>query len=187
MFETYTILHTNKYDICCANRIARQKGEDIMKSFSLIAMVLVMFSLTACETLQGRGNKELIGGGSGAIIGGVLGSQVGSGSGRLWATGAGVLIGGLLGTEIGRSLDKADMAYARQANTRAHSAPIGETVSWNNPDSGNYGSVTPVRDGQSSTGRYCREYQQTIYVDGQQESAYGTACQNDDGSWEIVN
>lgn len=158
-----------------------------MKHFALMAMVVAMFSLTACETLQGRGNKELIGTGTGAVLGGLAGSQVGSGSGRLWATGAGVLAGALLGSEIGRSLDKADMAYARQANTRAHSTPIGETVSWNNPDSGNSGSVTPTRDGYSSSGRYCREYQQTIVVGGQEETAYGTACQQPDGSWEIIN
>ncbi len=149
-------------------------------------MVLAMLAFTGCETMQGRGNKELIGGGTGAVLGGVLGSQVGGGSGRLWATGAGVLLGALVGSEIGSSLDKADMVYAQQANSTAHSAPIGETVSWNNPDSGHYGTVTPTRDGYSSSGRYCREYQQTVYVGGKQESAYGTACQQPDGSWEIV-
>ena len=158
-----------------------------MKNFALISMVLASFALSACQTLQGRGDKELIGGGSGAILGGVLGSQMGSGSGRLWATGAGVLIGTLLGSEIGRSLDQADMAYANTANTQAHSSPIGESISWNNPDSGNYGTVTPTRDGYSSSGRYCREYQQTVVVDGEEQSAYGTACQQPDGSWEILN
>lgn len=158
-----------------------------MKHFAMVAMVLAMFSMTACETLQGRGNKEVIGGASGAVVGGILGSKVGGGSGQLWATGAGVLVGTLLGSSIGRSLDKADMMYAGQATQTAHTAPIGETVSWNNPDSGHYGSVTPTRDGYSSSGRYCREYQQTIYVGGQQETAYGTACQQPDGSWEIIN
>lgn len=51
----------------------------------------------------------------------------------------------------------------------------------------NYGTVTPTRDGYSSAGRYCREYQQTIVVGGRNESAYGTACQQPDGSWEIVD
>lgn len=158
-----------------------------MKKFALIPMVLAALSLTACETMQGRGNKELIGGGSGAILGGLAGSQIGSGSGQLWATGAGVLLGALVGSEIGRSLDKADQAYLNQANYQAQSAPIGETVTWNNPESGNYGSVTPVRDGYSSGGRYCREYQQSISVGGRQETAYGTACQMPNGDWEIVS
>jgi len=158
-----------------------------MKNFVLIPMVLAALSLGACETLQGRGDKELIGGASGAVIGGLLGSQVGGGSGRLWATGAGVLLGALAGSEIGASLDKADMAYAQEANQTAHSAPVGETVTWNNPDSGNSGSVTPTRDGYSSAGRYCREYQQTVTVGGREETAYGQACQQPDGDWEIIS
>ena len=116
-----------------------------------------------------------------------MGSKVGGGSGQLWATGVGVLLGTLVGSEVGRSLDKADMVYAQRANSQAHSAPLGEAISWNNPESGNYGSVTPVRDGADKAGRYCREYQQTIYVGGQQENGYGIACEQPDGSWEIVS
>ena len=62
-----------------------------------------------------------------------------------------------------------------------------ETVRWNNPESGNYGTVTPTRDGYSSAGRYCREYQQTIVVNGRNQTGYGQACQSPDGSWEIVS
>lgn len=158
-----------------------------MKKIVLASLMAAALATTACDTLNNRGNKELIGGGTGAVLGGVLGSQVGGGSGRLWATGAGVLLGALAGSEIGRSLDKADMAYAEQANNRAYSAPVGETITWNNPQSGNYGSVTPTKDGYSASGRYCREYQQTVTVGGKAQSAYGTACQQPDGSWEIVS
>ncbi|GJL85243.1 MAG: 17 kDa surface antigen [Micavibrio sp.] len=158
-----------------------------MKNFALLSMVIAAMALSGCQTLQNRGNKELIGGAGGAVAGGLLGAQLGGGSGRLWATGAGALLGALVGSEIGSSLDKADIGYANTANQRATSAPVGETVTWNNPDSGNYGSVTPTRDGYSSAGRYCREYQQTIVVGGREESAYGQACQQPDGSWEIVS
>jgi surface antigen len=158
-----------------------------MKHFALTAMMAAALTLGACNTLQGAGNKQIIGTGAGAVAGGLLGSQVGGGSGRLWATGAGVLLGGLLGSEIGASLDNADRAYAQQAQTRAYSAPVGESISWNNPQSGNYGTYTPTRDGYSSSGRYCREYQQTIVVGGRSQNGYGTACQQPDGSWEIVS
>jgi hypothetical protein len=33
----------------------------------------------------------------------------------------------------------------------------------------------------------CREYDSTIYVGGQPQHAYGTACQQPDGSWQIQN
>ncbi len=149
-------------------------------------MLAAALGLGACNTLQGAGNKQIIGTGAGAVAGGLLGSQVGGGKGQLWATGAGVLLGGLLGSEIGASLDNADRAMAQQAQQRAYSVPVGETISWSNPQSGNHGTYTPRRDGYSSSGRYCREYQQDIVVGGKRQSGYGTACQQPDGSWEIV-
>ncbi len=157
-----------------------------MKKFLLVPLVVASLGLNACQTLQNNGTKQTLGGLTGAVAGGLLGSQVGGGSGRLWATGAGVLLGALVGSEIGASLDKADLAYAQQAQSRAYSAPVGETIAWNNPESGNSGTYTPVREGRSNAGRYCREYEQTIYVGGQKESAYGQACRQPDGSWEIV-
>lgn len=39
----------------------------------------------------------------------------------------------------------------------------------------------------SDDGRYCREYQSKVTVGGRVEHSYGTACQQPDGSWEIVN
>ena len=131
-------------------------------------------------------NKQQIGTGVGALAGGLAGSQIGGGSGKLWATGAGVLLGALVGSSVGSSLDKADIAYMQSAQNRAYSAPVGQTISWNNPQSGNSGTYTPVRDGRTNTGSYCREYQQTIYVGGQQQTATGQACQNSDGTWRIV-
>ncbi len=158
-----------------------------MKKIALTMMMVSTLALGACESMQGAGNKQMIGAGSGALIGGILGSKVGGGSGQLWATGAGALLGALAGSEIGRSLDKADRQYASNASYEAQSAPIGEPISWNNPESGNYGEVVATKDGYSSSGKYCREFQQTIYVGGQKESAYGTACQQPDGSWQIMN
>jgi surface antigen len=156
---------------------------------SILSMVLVSaLALTACEnTLGSMGTKQTVGTGGGAILGGLAGSQIGGGSGRLWATGAGVLLGALVGSEIGKSLDNADRAYAQQANQRALSSPIGQQISWNNPNSGNYGYVTPINDGRDANGNYCREYTQTIYVGGRQETGKGTACQQSDGTWKIVN
>ena len=67
-------------------------------------------------------------------------------------------------------------------------APKGTTASWNNPDSGNAGTVMPVRTVRRYTdGTYCREFQQTVTVGGRTEEAYGTACRQADGSWKIVS
>jgi surface antigen len=170
-----------------AVELQTKKGENAMKKLVLVTLLAAMASTTACQTLDNVGTKQGVGGLAGAVGGGLLGSQVGGGSGKYWATGAGVLLGALIGSEIGASLDKADMAYAQQAQNRSYSAPVGETIAWNNPQSGNSGTYTATREGRASSGRYCREYQQTINVGGKQQSAYGQACQQPDGSWEIVN
>lgn len=158
-----------------------------MKKIILMTAMIASIGLAGCESFQGAGTKQTVGAAGGAVLGGILGSKVGKGNGRLWATGVGTLLGVLVGSEVGRSLDKADIAYAQRANTQAHSAPIGQAIEWSNPESGNSGAVTPTRDGKDTAGRYCREYQQTIYVGGQQETGYGIACEQPDGSWEIVS
>ncbi len=158
-----------------------------MKKIILTTALIATVGLAGCESVMYSGQKEKIGAVTGAVLGGVLGSNVGGGKGQLVATGIGVLVGTLVGSELGRSLDKADMTYASQANTQAHTAPLGEAIAWNNPQTGNSGAVTPVRDGNDSTGKYCREYQQTIYVGGQQETGYGIACEQPDGTWKIVS
>lgn len=165
----------------------QEKDTMHMKKTILTLVLLSTVALAGCESMNGVGNKQLLGGGTGAVLGGLAGSQIGGGSGRLWATGAGVLLGALAGSEIGSSLDKADQTYAQQANQRAYNAPVGETIRWNNPDSGNYGTITPTRTGQTSSGAYCREYNQTIVVGGKTQSGYGTACQQPDGTWKVVN
>jgi surface antigen len=155
-----------------------------MKIKTVIAAMMIALLSASCA---GQGEKQTLGTLGGAALGGLLGSQFGSGSGQLVATGAGVFIGALIGSEIGRSMDEVDRMKANQAINTAHSAPVGETIAWNNPDSGHSGTVTPIRDGTSSSGSYCREFQQTVTIGGQTEEAYGTACRQPDGSWQIVD
>ena len=156
-----------------------------MKIKMLVVAVLIAFTTAACQ--DGRyGTKQTIGALGGAAAGGLLGAQVGSGRGQLAATAAGALLGALIGSEIGRSMDEVDRMRAEQAYGQAQDAPIGQTIAWDNPDTGNYGSVTPTKQGtNTNTGAYCREFQQTVVIGGRQEDAYGVACRQPDGSWEI--
>lgn len=157
-----------------------------MKKIMTAFLAVSMLAMTACQTTQGWGTKQSVGTLGGAVAGGVLGSQIGGGKGKLWATGAGAVLGALLGSEIGKSLDEADRAAMNNANMQANNAPLGQTINWNNPNTGNYGTITPIRDGTTKSGGYCREYQQTITVGGQTQKAYGTACRGPDGQWRIV-
>jgi len=156
------------------------------KAHSIIPTLILVFALGACQDFNNKGGKELLGTLGGAALGGYLGSKVGDGTGQLAATAGGALLGGLMGGNIGRSLDEVDKMKAQRAHSQAQTAPIGDAIAWNNPDSGNSGTVTPTRDGYADNGNYCREFQQTITVSGETQQAYGTACRQPDGSWRIV-
>ncbi|NKB57764.1 MAG: glycine zipper 2TM domain-containing protein [Alphaproteobacteria bacterium] len=151
------------------------------------AMMVVLLAVTlgACQTTGGQ--KQTGGTLLGAGLGALAGSQFGSGRGQLAAVAIGALGGAFLGNSVGKSLDSADRLQAERAARAAQTAPIGQPIEWRNPDSGNYGSVTPVREGNDrATGAYCREYQKTVTVNGRSEEAYGTACRQPDGSWKIL-
>jgi surface antigen len=159
-----------------------------MKITKVIAIGAVALSLAACANDGSYGNKQTVGTLLGAGTGALIGSQFGSGSGALAATAVGALAGAYLGSEAGKSLDRADQGYlARTTQSTLESAPTGRSSSWQNPDSGNSGTITPTRTFVSSSGQNCREFQQSIVVGGRTENAYGTACRQPDGSWKIVS
>lgn len=152
---------------------------------SVMAVLAASFLLCACQT-DNWGGGETLGTLGGAAGGGLIGSQIGKGSGNAAATLAGVLIGGFIGNQAGGMVDDADRRRAESAEKRAYTAPVGQQITWNNPENGNSGTITPVRDGYAANGAYCREFQQTIIVGGKQQQGFGKACQQPDGSWKIV-
>jgi surface antigen len=152
----------------------------------LASALLAGPALTACQQVQDN-PKQTAGAVGGAALGGLLGSQFGgSTEWKMAATGLGVLLGAVVGSEIGRSLDETDRMRMQQASQQAYTAPVGQTINWNNPQTGNSGSFTPVRDGYTNTGQYCRQFRTTVTVDGRLEEATGTACRQSDGTWQIV-
>jgi len=151
---------------------------------AMMAALLSLGVLSGCITDQG--NKQLIGSVLGAGAGGYAGSNIGGGKGKLAATAAGAILGGLFGNSIGGSLDCADKQYAARAQNVALEAPVGKTIAWSNPETGNRGKVTPTRSGRDTrTGAYCREYQTEVIVGSEAQVGYGTACQMPDGDWKI--
>ncbi|PIW29564.1 MAG: hypothetical protein COW30_04855 [Rhodospirillales bacterium CG15_BIG_FIL_POST_REV_8_21_14_020_66_15] len=129
-----------------------------------------------------EGWGTLLGAGTGALVG----SQIGQGRGQLAAVAIGTLAGGFLGNQVGQSLDRADRLYMNQAQNAALQRADWQPVNWSNPDSGNSGTVTPVRTIQhTGTGEVCREYRTTVSIGGRVEEGYGTACRTADGAWRI--
>ena len=83
-------------------------------------------------------------------------------------------------------MDRADQQQAEAAYQQASSAPIGQRITWSNPATGSYGTVTPRREGRTDDGRICRDYHTTLFVQGRYEESGAVACANPDRSWERV-
>ncbi len=153
---------------------------------SVVAVLGAFILLAACQNGQPSnwGGGETVGTLGGAAAGGLIGNAIGHGSAG--GTLLGVLIGGAAGNLVGGAIDDNDRKRAAAAEQKAYTAPVGQQITWNDPQNGHSGTITPVKDGHDASGAYCREFQQTITVGGQQQNGYGTACQQPDGSWKIV-
>lgn len=122
---------------------------------------------------------------AGAALGGLLGSKLGKGDGRLIGTAVGVLGGAWLGHRLGTRLDEADYGYENRAARSALAAPMARQVAWKNPDSGNRGTVRagPARRGPD--GGTCREIERSVVIDGARQTADALACRDGNGNWEV--
>lgn len=91
--------------------------------------------------------------------------------------------GGLIGGSIGQGLDSSEKQLALEAEYKAlEHTPNGQIVTWRGERNARYGEVVasqPYRVGSQD----CRQYAHTVFDEGQQRAARGTACRNPNGSW----
>jgi surface antigen len=154
---------------------------------TLCAAVAVSLAVGACANDPYAPNQNT-GAVAGAITGGALGALFGGrGAGsRIAGAAIGAAAGGLLGSAIGASLDEQDrqMAYAAEVQALESGAP-GAPIGWRSDHSAYYGTIVPGPY-HTRSGRRCREFSHTIYVNGEPEVARSVACRNPDGSWTPV-
>lgn len=146
---------------------------------------VALLAVAACSA-DGEINKQTVGAGLGALGGAAIGQSIGSGGGRVAATVVGGLLGALAGSEIGRVMDENDRLRAAQSRQQAlERLPSGQAAEWSNPDTGYSGAVTPKPAFRSADGSFCREYEETLRIDGRDETARGVACRQPDGTWRV--
>ncbi len=147
-----------------------------MERLRMIAVGALLGTLVACNGGFGDIDRETLGTGAGAVLGGVVGGEVGDGT-------TGVLIGGVLGAVLGREVARRMEAADEQNAVSALES--NEPRSWSNPDTDADYRVNPTETFRSN-GRVCREYTTTVRIEGELETAEGTACKQADGTWEVV-
>ena len=144
-------------------------------SSGFLMLVLLLNVLSGCANQQQKGT--IIGGVAGALIG----SVVGDGSGQNVAIAAGAIAGSLIGSSIGQRFDEQDqgrIAYSMERNQRS---------SWTNSTTGHRYSVMPSSTlAPSSSNQQCREFTVDTEIGNRTETAYGTACRQDDGGWKVI-
>jgi len=154
----------------------------------MLACLFTAGARAECTNTGETSGGEILGTLAGAAIGGLVGSQFGSGTGNKVAIGAGVLAGGFLGNKVAKSMSCQDQAYHYDTTQNAlENQQTGQSSTWTNPDTGHSGEVTPTKTYTAADGTPCREFSQTIYVDGKYEEVEGTACRQADGTWKPVS
>lgn len=156
-----------------------------MSGFRFVAVILIGATLAGCAS---DGPRQDAGAFNGALLGAGLGALFGGrGAGnRVAGALVGGVVGGLVGSAIGRDLDERDRQRAYAAEMQAlETGPAGAPVGWRSERTTYYGTIVPGPFYDYS-GRRCRQYTHTIYINGQPQSARGTACRNPDGSWSAV-
>ena len=144
----------------------------------VIPAALALTLLAACES---QPSKQDIGMATGAVLGGVIGHQIGGGRGKTVATIGGAALGAYAGSRVGRNLDRNDQARAAHALDRSAD---GESTTWRNDETGMRHSVTPTRTYQGDSGSRCRDFTTVARIDGHDEVVHGTACKQPDGTWK---
>lgn len=147
---------------------------------TMIMALLVSATLAGCQNVT---NQD-VGTVTGAVAGGLLGSTVGQGSGKLVAIAAGTLAGAYIGGKIGKNMDDTDRMKVNQA--LENNAP-GQPAYWRNGNTGASYKVVPVKNVTVDGNQYCREYRTVADIGGKKQQMYGTACRQPDGSWQAVN
>ena len=86
-----------------------------------------------------------------------------------------------LGSVAARAMDKTDRSLAARA---LETVPSGQSANWRNRETGDSFVLTPTRTFEQ-LGATCREFTVRVEVGGRADSAFGSACRSDDGSWRM--
>jgi surface antigen len=143
---------------------------EIRKLFRTSAVCAMMVAALASCQSGGVGQNTAIGAGLGAMVGGLGCAAAGGKAGACIAlAGVGALIGGGIGAQIdARDRERRDAAL-RQARSQSR------RVSWRNPQTGNRGTITPLR-AVVQNGQNCRVIRENYVKNGEPITAETTDC-----------
>lgn len=147
----------------------------MFKCIKLSALLLLAMAISSCGQQLNRAQSGAgIGAASGAIIGQAIGRNTG-------ATLIGAAVGTMVGYIAGNEMDKYD---SQQLGRVYEQGVSGNTISWQNADSGHMHHVTPQPVVRTPSG-ICRTAEIESVIEGRTETTLATACRDDYGRWVI--
>ena len=79
---------------------------------------------------------------------------------------------------------EADLAKMAEATQQAlENNKVGVSTNWSVEGSTHLGTATVTRTFEDDSGAPCREFQETVTIDGETQAAFGTACRDVEGNW----
>lgn len=149
------------------------------KLIAVLAIAYASFALVGCAGYDATGKKGMIGSGTGAAGGALLGQAIGKNTESALI---GAAVGGLLGYVVGNEMDKFDQ---QQMNSALEHGRSNVPVEWTNPDSNAAYTVTPEPAYQTQSGQMCRNATIAAVIDGQQQTVESVACREGRGVWKL--
>jgi surface antigen len=156
-----------------------------MCKFIFIGIITGLVSLWG--TPLHAGQNQLAGSFMGMSLGGYDGYSFGHGVERLAATETGVFAGGSMANEILRAADHASgLYYNSPAYAYYERRPVYYSSQYYTPNYVALPTPPPPIYVDDDTGNYCREFSQTVRMNGHVGESYGTVCLQPDGSWRVA-
>ena len=122
---------------------------------------------------------EVAGGAFGGIVAAIAGAN------PAWIA-ASVVLGDVTGGVIGDRLGKRDVERHARTNVSAlDRLNEGQSDSWRNERSGNYGSTTVTRVTHAGNGITCKSYREQVHTSAESVTKEATACKGPGGNWKV--
>lgn len=152
-----------------------------MKSMHIriVSVLLAAFLLASAAGCENRAQQGSV---FGALAGAAIGGQLGPGSQRFTNALIGAGIGLALGYIIGNEWEKSDQ---QKLNNTLEYTPSGQTVEWQNPDTGRSYKATPS-PAYAKDDRIYRDVDLIAEVDGKEERVKAKAYRDNSGQWVLV-
>ncbi len=157
-----------------------------LTAVTLVVSLAGAGALAGCQTIEretGLNTSTQTGAAGGAAVGGIIAAL--ASANPAWIA-ASVILGGVTGGALGNYLGEKDAKqYAQHHYQALDNLSAGQTSSWRDPQTGNYGSTTVHRTFTASDGALCKNFTESMHTSAKDVKETATACKASNGEWKV--